>query len=163
MTASLVTPILLGMDGFFVCLALALLDGRVSHAIPLVALFGLCDGLALLIGNHLPVPAVLTAPAILPAIVGIWSLLVLLLVAYRTRGLVSLLPMVLALDNFIAGAAGGGTGRLEDMALSCVASSILAGVGLLAGGTLARRVVPEYARLTGAVVLFASGFVALTG
>jgi hypothetical protein len=88
--------------------------------------------------------------------------LVLLLVVSRARPILPLLPLLLALDNLLAGAADAGMTPPEDALLSCIVSAGLAGAGLLAGAALAGRLPASFqVRLAGAALLLSVGVVSL--
>jgi hypothetical protein len=103
MTASLTAPVLLGLDGFAACLALRLL-GLNPRAVPLAAWCGLCDGLALVAGSAFPLSPFI-GPGVWPVLIGAWAALVGVLMVWRMNLIVSLLPVLLALDNFLFSAA----------------------------------------------------------
>jgi hypothetical protein len=161
MTMSLVNPVLLGLDGFAVCLALGPLRLGVPGSISFVGWFGLCDGLALLAGKgfHLS-PAF--SPALWLMLMGLWAVVVLLLLLSRTRVLLPLLPVLLAFDNLAAGAARTHAG-VEDAVLSGAVSAALAVAGLLAGRALTHRIRSRHKRLASGGLLLAVGFMAITG
>jgi hypothetical protein len=160
MTQLLVASVLLGLDGFVVCLALGPFRLGMRHALPLAGLFGLCDGLALLAGSIYQLNI-----AVLPLLMALWAVLVLLLAISGARRLLPVLPVLLAFDNLLEGVAGGRTVLLEDAVLSCAVSAALAGAGLLAGRALAQRIHlrPGFARFASAGLLLAVGFVAMAG
>jgi len=160
MTASLVSTVLLGLDGFVVCLALGPFGVDNRRALLLIGLFGLCDGLALVAGS-----AFQLSIEVLPVLLALWSVLVLLLVISDARRLLPVLPVLLAFDNLLEGAVGGRTVLLEDAVLSCAVSAALAGAGLLAGRALAKRIHmrPGLARFASAGLLLTVGFAAMAG
>jgi hypothetical protein len=163
MTASLITPAVLGLDGFAVCVALGPLGFGIWRSMPLVGLFGLCDGLALLAGGAFhPSP---WNGAVVPAMAAVWAVLVLLLTIKRTPSILPLLPVLLAFDNLLAGTEGSRTVLLEDAVLSCAISATLAGVGLLAGNAVAARLAPQlgHARIAGAGLLLVVGVAGMAG
>jgi hypothetical protein len=162
MTMSPTTSVLLGLDGFAVCLALGPLGLGVRSSIPLIGLFGVCDGLALLAGS-----AVHLSPdwssAVWPELMGVWAVLVLLLMVSGARLLLPLLPVLLACDNLLAGAVASRAGVLEDAALSCAVSVVLAAAGLVMGQAFGRHLPLRPSRLAGAGLLLATGFAAMAG
>jgi hypothetical protein len=166
--------LLLGIDSFIACMAIgAIVDRR--WRLPLVALFGLADGGAFLIGAGLGwqlsagVTEVLEIGTL--AALGVW----LLVVAAGTRRFAELwpvwvLPFALTLDNLAYGAVGDHStgwllGHAGEQALS---SSLLAIAGLLAALGLA-RVLPVMerravaVRFAGAALLLATGGFLLLG
>jgi hypothetical protein len=164
MTISLITPVLLGLDGFAVCLALGPLSLGLWRGLSLAALFGVCDGLALLAGGVLHSSQPLNA-AVLPVLIALWVMLVLALMIYDARKLLPVLPVLLAVDNLLAGIESGHAVLARDAALSCAVSALLAGAGLFAGRAIADLLdLPaRRARLAGAGLLLAVGVVAIAG
>jgi hypothetical protein len=171
MIETLLRSFLLGLDGFVVCLALGPLstysswpdirrEAPLAVLFGLAALFGLCDGVALLAGNSLE-PLLPWAGTFMPALIGLWSVLVLLLVILDPRPLLPLVPLLLGFDNLLTAAVSGQTIQPDDAALSATVSAVLAAAGLLAGRAVIRRMSPAPTRLAGASVLLAVGVVAI--
>ncbi len=161
MTTSLMTSVLLGLDGFAACLALRLL-GLNPSIMPLAAWCGLCDGLALLAGGVLS-QAPFTGSVVWPLLIGAWAALVGVLMVWRMNMFVFLLPLLLALDNLLFGAAMDQPSRIVDAGVSGIVSAGLAAAGLFVGGMMADYVGQRHARLAGAGILLATGFAALGG
>jgi putative Mn2+ efflux pump MntP len=121
----------LSFDSFAAALALGLLMIAPQRRSQTCLLFGLCDGVATLAGLHLQVGSALALrsnhPWIVPAGMCAWILFVALLIQRMvvrkpTNTLaISLVPLILSLDNFFAG-------RDLSEASSPVNSAIAAGV-----------------------------------
>jgi hypothetical protein len=165
--------LLLGIDSFIACMAIgAIVDKR--WRLPLVALFGLADGAAFLIGAGLGwtisagVTEVLEVGTL--AALGLW----LLVVAAGTRRFaelwpVWLLPFALTMDNLAYGVASDYSGSLLGHATEqALSSALLALVGLYVAGLLP-RVLPAMdrravaIRFAGASLLLATGGFLLLG
>ena len=159
--------LLLGIDSLIACLAIgAIVDRR--WRLPLVALFGVADGAAFLIGAGLG----WTLSAGLTEVLEVGTLaalgLYLLVVAAGSRRLaelpVWLVPIALIADNLAYGVAYSGSllGHAAEQALS---SSLLALVGLLAVAAvlprMERRAVAV--RFAGGALLVAAGGLVLLG
>ena len=167
--------LLLGIDSLIACLAIgAIVDRR--WRLPLVALFGVADAAAFLIGAGLGwqlsagVTEVLGIGTL--AALGLW----LLVVAAGTRRAAELwpvwvLPFALTLDNLAYGAVGDHStgwlfGHAGEQALS---SSLLALVGLVAAAVVLPRALPVMesravaVRFAGASLLLATGGFLLLG
>jgi hypothetical protein len=167
--------LLLGIDSLIAGMAIgAIVDRR--WRLPLVALFGLADAVAFLIGAGLGwqlsagVTEVLEIGTL--AALGLW----LMVVAAGTRRVAELwpvwvLPFALTLDNLAYGAVGDHStgwlvGHAAEQALS---SSLFALVGLVAGAIVLPRVLPAMERKTvavrfaGAALLLATGGFVLLG
>jgi hypothetical protein len=166
--------LLLGIDSLIACMAIgAIVDRR--WRLPLVALFGIADGAAFLIGAGLGWQLSAGVTEVLEigmlAALGLW----LLVVAAGTRRFAEIwpvwvLPFALTLDNLAYGAVadhstGWLLGHATEQALS---SSLLALVGLLAAVALS-RVLPAMerravaVRFAGAALLLATGGFVLLG
>jgi hypothetical protein len=167
--------LLLGIDSLMAGMAIgAIVDRR--WRLPLVALFGLADAVAFLIGAGLGwqlsagVTEVLEIGTL--AALGLW----LMVVAAGTRRVAELwpvwvLPFALTLDNLAYGAVGDHStgwlvGHATEQALS---SSLFALVGLVAGAVVLPRVLPALerravaVRFAGAALLLATGGFLLLG
>jgi hypothetical protein len=162
--------LLLGIDSLIACMAIgAIVDRR--WRLPLVALFGVADGAAFLIGAGLgwTISAGLTEVLEIGtlAALAVW----LLVVAAGTRRAAELwpvwvLPFALTFDNLAYGAVGDHSagwllGHAGEQALS---SSLLALVGLLAAAVLLPVMERRAAvRFAGAALLLATGGFVLLG
>ena len=89
-TSHLVSALLLGLDGFLVCLAVGALPARRARRVALPLSLGVCDGLATWVGSAAGMEGVRSALAwgewLGPAVVAGYGLYVLYL-AWRCRGL----------------------------------------------------------------------------
>jgi hypothetical protein len=158
MIEALVAALSLGIDGFVACAAIGLLEqnargswsfraiqtpgdsafghrapgGAIAQRLPLVAWFGVCDGLGLLAGHAMHLSPAWGA-AWEPAMAALWTMLALLLIVTRSRPLLYLLPVLLAFDNFVAGTATTQAALPLDAVLSCLASATMAAAGLFVG------------------------------
>jgi hypothetical protein len=159
--------LLLGIDSLIACLAIgAIVDRR--WRLPLVALFGIADGGAFLIGAGLgwTLSAGLTAVLEVGTLVALG--LYLLVVAAGARRLaelpVWLVPIALTVDNLAYGVTYSGSlaGHTAQQALS---SSLLALVGLLAVAAVLPRVErrADAVRFAGGALLVAAGGLVLLG
>jgi hypothetical protein len=165
--------LLLGVDSLIAGLAIgAIVDRR--WRLPLVALFGLADGAAFLIGAGLgwQLSAGLTEVLEIGtlAALGLW----LVVVAASTQRVAQLwpvwvLPLALTLDNLAYGVASDYSGSLLGHAAEqALSSSLLASVGLLMAAGLP-RVLPALERraaayrVAGAALLVATGGFVLLG
>lgn len=151
MTISLLrAALLLSCDGFIIA---AFLGGLVSprNRLPLAATFGLCDGLASLVGGLLGS----CRPGLVPAsfglaAAGVYGVLVLAGwrrsrgVALRT-GLAYALPFVFSLDNFAVG--GCLTGNGAQLAAAALAAAVVSGAMAFAGLSLGSWVVRTSSRV----------------
>jgi hypothetical protein len=165
--------LLLGIDSFIACMAIgAIVDRR--WRLPLVALFGLTDAVAFLIGAGLGwqlsagVTGVLEIGTV--AALGLW----LMVVAAGTRRVTELwpvwvLPIALTLDNLAFGVASDYSGSLAGHATEqALSSALLALIGLYAAGVLP-RLVPALksravaVRFAGVALLVATGVFLLMG
>jgi putative Mn2+ efflux pump MntP len=147
MTLSLTTAFALGLDGFIVCVALGSQRFGAVATCRLAMLFGTCDALAMLAGAAWGRP--LPLEALVPGVVA-GALMLVLLFPARARALAFLLPVPLALDNFVASAGHGTALPLAGAALSGAASAVLACAGLALGAGFASSAARFRARLPGA-------------
>ena len=160
MFASLAGHALFGIDSFAVCLALGPLGLASRRPTRIIMAFGLCDGLALLVGSGFPLPETYSV-ALVPVLIVLWIALVLRLMMAEAR-LLPLLPVLLSADNLLAGMLGGGAVTLYQALASALVSAALAAAGLIAGVALAPRLHHRrLARIAGASWLFASGWIAI--
>jgi hypothetical protein len=159
--------LLLGIDSLIACLAIgAIVDRR--WRLPLVALFGVADGAAFLIGAGLgwTLSAGLTEVLEVGTLVALG--LYLLVVAAGSRRLaelpVWLVPIALIADNLAYGVAYSGS-LLGHAAQQAVSSSLLALVGLLAVAAVLPRVErrADAVRFAGGALLVAAGGLVLLG
>jgi hypothetical protein len=165
--------LLLGIDSFIACMAIgAIVDRR--WRLPLVALFGVADAVAFLIGAGLGwqlsagVTGVLEIGTL--GALGLW----LMVVAAGTRRVTELwplwvLPVALTLDNLAYGVATDYSGSLAGHATEqALSSALLALIGLYAAGVLP-RLVPALksravaVRFAGVALLVATGVFLLMG
>jgi hypothetical protein len=166
--------LLLGIDSLIACMAIgAIVDRR--WRLPLIALFGLADAAAFLIGAGLG----WTLSAGLTVVLEIGTLAALavwlLVVAAGTRRMAELwpvwvLPLALTMDNLAYGVASDYSGSLAGHAAEQAASSsLLALAGLVAAAVVLPRVLPAIERRTvairfaGAALLLATGGFLLLG
>jgi hypothetical protein len=166
--------LLLGIDSLIACMAIgAIVDRR--WRLPLIALFGLADAAAFLIGAGLG----WTLSAGLTVVLEIGTLAALavwlLVVAAGTRRMAELwpvwvLPLALTMDNLAYGVASDYSGSLAGHAAEQAASSsLLALVGLSAAAVVLPRVLPAIERravairFAGAALLLATGGFLLLG
>jgi hypothetical protein len=159
--------LLLGIDSLIACMAIgAIVDKR--WRLPLVALFGVADGAAFLIGAGLGwtisagVTGVLEVGTL--GALGLW----LIAVAAGTRRVAELwplwvLPLALTVDNLAYGVGSDYSGSLVGHAAEqALSSSLLALIGLYAAGVLP-RVVPALERRTVAVRFAGAALLVATG
>jgi hypothetical protein len=161
--------LLLGIDSLIACVAIgAIVDRR--WRLPLVALFGVADGAAFLIGAGLG----WTLSAGLTEVLEVGTLaalgLYLLVVAAGSGRLaelpVWLVPIALTADNLAYGVANDYSGSLLGHAAEqALSSSLLALVGLLAVAAVLPRVErrADAVRVAGGALLLAAGGFALLG
>jgi hypothetical protein len=166
--------LLLGIDSLIACMAIgAIVDRR--WRLPLIALFGLADAAAFLIGAGLG----WTLSAGLTVVLEIGTLAALavwlLVVAAGTRRMAELwpvwvLPLALTMDNLAYGVASDYSGSLAGHAAEqALSSSLLALVGLSAAAVVLPRVLPAIERravairFAGAALLLATGGFLLLG
>jgi hypothetical protein len=142
----------LSLDSLVASFALGLLGSPSQYKRQICLLFGLCDGLATLIGTNLGFAPVLTTgsshPWIVPAVTCIWILIVASVIVPllgrkpNSIFVVSLVPFMLAIDNLLAG--GIPSGSSLPLAMAPMAATLLstafawAGYGMAA--LLERRI-----------------------
>jgi hypothetical protein len=149
------SSLLLSIDSFIASLALSAAVSR-RHIAPLIALFGLCDGLGTALGPalgiQLPLVGLLSSTFLL-----LWGALPLLSLPIaeswtRTQGWAFLLPPLLAIDNTLLPGS-------EPATFAALSSSLMAALGF-ACGTISWKtgsyVLPRGGRLAG-VSLLAAG------
>jgi hypothetical protein len=161
--------LLLGIDSLIACLAIgAIVDRR--WRLPLVALFGIADGTAFLIGAGLgwTLSAGLTEVLEVATLAALGAYLLVVAAGSRqlTRLPVWLVPFALTMDNLAYGVANDYSGSLAGHAAEqAVSSSVLALVGLLAVAAVFPRVERRAAavRVAGGALLLAAGGFALLG
>lgn len=135
----------LSLDSLVASFALGLLGSPAHDKRQICLLFGLCDGLATLIGANLGFASALTTasnhPWIVPAVTCIWILIVTFVIV-RVLGrkpnsifVISLLPFMLAIDNLVAG--GVASGSPLPTALAPVAATVLSTAFAWAGYAIA--------------------------
>jgi len=152
MEALLPTIFMLGLDGFVVCVGLGSLENGRRLRYPLLALFGLCDGTATLIGAlNGPFSPFWTWCAAYGVCV--------LALAWRgwvipaVQPLMLLLPILLALDNLTVAVASDGLPIGAHAVVTGLVSGSMAFAGLSLGSALANRFRANRFRL-------ASGYIA---
>lgn len=166
MTALLALGVALGLDSFRVSLGLGTLPLRWARRLSIALAFGLCDALALLAGSALGGAFVnlLSQPAeyLGPVVLGSYGLYLIYLARYRADSaraddkswMLFGLPVVLSLDNLIAGIGVGllGFSVITSTAVIALMSALMSLAGLQLGGALARRV-PLPSELVGGLML----------
>ena len=149
------SSLLLSTDSFIVALALSAAVSR-RHILPLIVLFGLCDGLGTVLGPALGIQLSL-AGLLSPAFLMLWGALMMLSFPVagswaRAQGWAYLLPPFLAIDNMLVPGS-------EPAALAALSSSLMAALGFACGAVAWRRgdsVFPAARRLAG-ISLLAAG------
>lgn len=139
-------------DSLIAAFALSLVMPR-RHALPLVLMFGLCDGLGSALGTSLP-PAGGLAAILLMATGA--ALLVGLPVAQRlmkTPAWLYVLPLLLAIDNVASPG-------LDAPALAALSSVIMAGLGFACGAAVLNRWRADARPLAAACLIAAGGLLA---
>lgn len=137
--------LLLGVDSLIACLAIGPIVSRRSR-LPLAALFGVCDGVAFLIGSafhwQISAPVVNSVQTAVLVAMGIYLLVVSVGIRRVARtSAVWVLPFALTLDNITYGLVDQSTASVVGQAGQQAASSaLLALIGLLAGAVLPRFV-----------------------
>ncbi|MGZ4617484.1 MAG: hypothetical protein ACXV3F_01895 [Frankiaceae bacterium] len=152
------TIFLLGFDSLVAAAALGPLAHRRSRWI-LVGLFGGCDGLATLVGEmglfRLPHLAVGLVPVAL-ACYGVYLMAVSAWARRLGRIGMFITPVLLSLDNLVAGQADSAGLSIQQVPLVTVVSCLLALVGLLLGANVAARTDMSRNRLAGIGLLLAA-------
>lgn len=163
MVALVALSLTLGLDSLRVAAAIGLGSSR-RYGLQLALAFGICDGLASLLGLVLGQAVIATvAPgsqalsAVALGVCGAWFLVNPPDVPPTGRALV-LVPVALSLDNLAAGLA---LGSADVPAVSAVvlgvASALMAGVGLGIGARLRGRLRGRVSRLSGVLLLAMAG------
>jgi len=156
--------LMLGLDSFRISLGLGMLKSSTWRQVNLALVFGLCDGLALLVG--LVVGRTLVnvirpwAEYLGPVAVGLYGLYLVRVARENTEGpgnaqwMMFGLPLFLSLDNLVAGA---GLGMLDyTVFASPVIIGLLSGVMAIAGLWLGRAIgsrLPFKVELVGGVAM----------
>jgi putative Mn2+ efflux pump MntP len=172
----LTTGLLLGVDSFLVCFAVAALLERSAERRRLALAFGICDGLASLIGSVVGVDRLRSAldwsEWLGPAAVAGYGLYV-LYVAWRCRRLakdtdttgrlVFVLPICLSLDNLVIGAGSGASAASPFLVASTfgVMSGGLALLGIWVGSDLKSRSRERAMWLGGVLLILVAGFLCI--
>jgi hypothetical protein len=156
------SSLLLSIDSFIAALALSAAVSR-RHILPLIVLFGLCDGLGTALGPALGLQLP-SAGLLSPAFLTLWGTLMLL--GFPVAGSVArapgwpyLLPPLLAIDNMLVSGS-------EPDALAALSSSLMAALGFACGAAAWRRgesVFPAAERLAGTSLLAAGCLLLLIG
>jgi putative Mn2+ efflux pump MntP len=159
--------VVLGFDSFRASLGLGLISRGLGYRVAIALAFALCDGLAPLIGVAVGSGIVsVVAPWIVclgPVVIGSIGLSALLTTrtwnpsrASGPRWACLGLPLVLSLDNFVAGVALGLVGT--SLLLSAIVIGLISGLLSLLGscaGSLVGRAIPRWAERLGGTVLIA--------
>jgi putative Mn2+ efflux pump MntP len=141
MSSLLLTALLLSLDSFVVAVALSPLIQSSVWRWRLAAMFGVCDGLAVLVGSALSYSAssLHINERAVPFFVGVFGLYCLVAAQWKQfradPRLVGILPVLMSLDNLAYGAGIGQlTGSVFAQALALAAASMaLAALGLYLG------------------------------
>jgi hypothetical protein len=135
----------LSLDSLIASFALGLLGCPSQHKRRICLLFGLCDGLATLIGANLGFGSILTTgsnqPWIAPAVTCVWILVVAsVMIGVLSRKpnsifVISLVPFFLAIDNLLAG--GVASGAPLSIGFAAIAATLLSTAFAVAGYAIA--------------------------
>jgi putative Mn2+ efflux pump MntP len=166
MSPLLLTALFLSLDSFVVSIALSPLINSPVSRWRLASLFGICDGLAVLVGSALSqsAPGLHINERVVPffvAVIGLYCLVAAQWKQIRANpGLVGILPFLMSLDNLAYGA---GIGKLTAsvfaQALALAAASLaLAAMGLYIG-SFVRFASARASELATGIGLLAAGFV----
>jgi hypothetical protein len=148
------SPLLLSIDSFIVAFALSAAVSR-RHILPLIVLFGLCDGLGTalgpVLGIQLPVAGLLS-----PAFLMLWGALMMRSFPLarswaHAQGWGYLLPPLLAIDNMLVPGS-------EPARFAALSSSLMAALGFACGAIAWRcgdNLFPAAGRLAGISLLTA--------
>jgi putative Mn2+ efflux pump MntP len=166
MSSFLLTALLLSLDSFVVAVALSPLIKSPVSRWRLASLFGVCDGLAVLVGSALghSVPGLHINERVVPFFVVVFGLYWLVAAQWKQfrahPRLVFILPALMSLDNLAYGAGIGQlTGSVFTQAIALAAASMaLAALGLYIGSFI--RFASARASELG-IALLAAGFVLL--
>jgi hypothetical protein len=164
--------LLLGIDSLIACVAIGAIVERGSR-LRLVALFGVADLLAFLVGAGLgwQISAGVSG-ALTTGILVSLGLYLIVVAAGATRVAANwpvwVVPWALTLDNLAYGLAGNHMALLQDGAQQALSSALLAYAGLLVAVALPRLVRgmerrPTANRVTGGALVLAAGGLALLG
>ena len=170
MIALLVLGVALGLDSLRVTIGLGMQGLSPGRRWQLSSTFGICDGLALFVGATVGgasfqwlIPTFSVVGPLLLAAYGVYMIFTSLLDSKtepedRTGWILFGIPVVLGLDNFVAGVALGAIGfPLSFSALIVgIISGLMAMIGLSLGAMLRRRFSPRIGILGGALVLVAA-------
>jgi putative Mn2+ efflux pump MntP len=168
MSSFLLTAFFLSLDSFVVSVALSPLINSPVSRWRLASLFGICDGLAVLVGSAMSqsAPGLHVDERVVPSfvvVIGLYCLVAAQWKQFRAHpGLVGILPVLMSLDNLAYGA---GIGQLtagvfaQALALA-LASLTLAAMGLYIGSYV-RFASARASELATGVGLLAAGLVLL--
>ena len=168
MSSFLLTAFLLSLDSFVVAVALSPLIRSPVSRWRLALLFGVCDGLAVLVGSALShtAPSLHTNERVVPFFVVVFGLYCLVAAQWkrlRTHPrLVCILPALMSLDNLAYGAGIGPViGSIFAQALALAATSLaLAAIGLYIG-SFVRFASARASEVAAGIGLLAAGLVLL--
>jgi len=166
----LVLGTVLGIDSFLIGAAVGPVIRERPRRWAMALAFGVCDGLAILVGFHCgPLAGVSLAWCEWAGVVavGLYGVLVVVLCAWgrgaaadgRARWLPLVLPAVMSLDNLAAGVglAEAGTLSVAPVLLPAVLSSLLAACGLSVGAALGGACPARRGWLAGSALLGVAG------
>jgi len=168
MSSFLLAAFLLSLDSFVVAVALSPLINSPVSRWRLASLFGVCDGLAVIVGSALSqsVSGLHINERVVPFFVVVFGLYCLVAAQWKQfrahPRLVWILPMLMSLDNLAYGAGIGElTGSVFTQALALAATSLaLAAIGLYIG-SFVRFASARASELAAGIALSAAGLVLL--